>query len=236
MKVELKDIELPTSWDEINGETLQKLILIETEGKDNIEVVRQYIAAVSTIAPEFIKYLDVNAIEKIYPKISFLFSETPNKNKDNKDDIILTIDGVEHRIFNEDIVTVLEWVELNNLEGFAEAIKNLDTVLPVLLRPVKEIVGGKHILEEYDADMALIYSPQLLQTITAEQVYQVLDFFLRSEQGFLKNSTNSLRKEMVEMEKILIKDGGGTTLSGKLQKKELMEALEKLKKLGLKSS
>jgi len=230
MKVELKDIELPTMWEDVDGEMLEKLLNIQTDKRENVDIVRDYIAIVADIPQEFVKHIDGDIINKIYPKISFLFDKNPEGASTN---FTLQIEGVEYAIFNEDVVTVGEWLETVGIESFTKGIQNLSTVLPVFIRPIKEKVGDKYLLEEYNADKALVYSSELLKAITAPQVYAVMGFFLTIEKELLKNTQVSLTQE-VEKLQISQKNGGGTTQSGNSLKKEHMELLEKLKKLELK--
>ena len=85
MKVKFEDVILPTCNEEINGHMLQKIIQVENKG-DEIDVIRKYIRILCDLEPGIEKYIDIDTIKYIWPKISFILTDTHKFDKDKRDE------------------------------------------------------------------------------------------------------------------------------------------------------
>lgn len=212
IKIGKEKYECPDRWSEVsikkyNG-ILEILKLKEGDLRKNIKII----SLLSGIDIEILYNLPVNELNKL--PLDFL-----NKLPDKKELSLVNICGEEYGIIpNLKFMSLGEYIDLDELCKDAE--KNFIDILSILLRKVKEKEekDGELIsyeIEEYDIKTIPKRKKIFEDELDIETAFSITNFFLYSEDGYLRNMTKYLLyqikkiKRKKKIRQILMKDGDG---------------------------
>lgn len=193
MKVELLDIEVPTSWDEITLRQFKKIMKIN-EKDDLVDRIQDYIETILPLNKELISMLEINHYEMIWEKLNWIENIEIKPLKDK----MFEIDGILYGLAQEDYLTLVEYIEASSYSN-NNYIDNLEKVVVALLRPVKEKKKyKKYDLEPYDMKACNDRVDIMLDNCPADVAYTVLDFFLGTVKIYLKDIQRGLKTKTKE--------------------------------------
>jgi len=224
-EVELKPINVPTSWDNISLGTYQKLqeyykSLKEDEPIDTIK----FIALLSNYSEDEVLLLPVAFVNSIVLKLDFL-KKIPNPDVSNK----ITISGETYYLQTMEEMKFGEFTDVNM------SIKNnpndYASILAILCRKSGEIYDQEFINKKFEE------RKKLFESISVNQALSVLGFFLKYYEQYRIPSRDCINQVKQEVESYaksiedLLKNGAYRGLSTFFAKRKLKKYQKLLKQI-----
>jgi len=160
------NINVPTELNEITLKQYQKFLKVQDSSKDNNFIQTKMIEIFCRVKPQdalSIKLSDANRIANL---ISNMFEEKPDLVKS------FYLGGVEYGFVPDlDEITLGEYIDLDTYMGDWE---NIHTAMNVLYRPIKQKLGDKYLIEDYNVE-----TKDLLLHMPMDAVYGSIIFFYR---------------------------------------------------------
>lgn len=190
---------LPTSFSEVNIETYSKIVSIDS----TIEGVERYVKVISIltgIEEEIVKTIKLEHMNLIQNNIQFMF-------KNDNIEIVdrFEIDGVKYG-FNYELgkITFGEFIDLDDFSRPEEINKNMDILLAILYRPIKEINKDDYEILEYDDETVRERADIFKTKLTMDKALGGLVFFsLLNATTILNTPDYSSKKLMMEMRELM---------------------------------
>lgn len=202
MKVTLEDLQVPTSWDELNLQQLKEISSITEE--DKLVRLREYVKVVLDLEDKLIDCMEVEQLLEIWKHINFI----EQKEIMRSDDKIFEVDGKKFGLVQGDYMKLIEYVEA--VAYIANPIENFEKIVVALLRPIlTEDEYGNYTIEDYDMVECNARQQFMLEKCSAPVAYQVLDFFLLTIQDYIKDTLTSLEETIKEENNGSVKNGDG---------------------------
>lgn len=224
-EVELKPINIPTSWDEITLGTYQKLQEYYKSLKDDepIDTIK-FIALLSNYSEDEVLLLPVAFVNNIVLKLDFL-KKIPNPNVSNK----ITISGETYYLLNMDEMKFGEFTDVNM------SIKNnpndYASILAILCRKPNEIYDQEFINKRFEERKTMF------ENISVNQALSVLGFFLKYYEQYKIPSVDCINQVKQEVESYAnsiensLKSGDFSALSTFFAKRKLKKYQKLLKQI-----
>jgi len=160
------NINVPTELNEITLKQYQKFLKVQDSSKDNNFIQTKMIEIFCRVKPQdalSIKLSDANRIANL---ISNMFEEKPDLVKS------FYLGGVEYGFVPDlDEITLGEYIDLDTYMGDWE---NIHTAMNVLYRPIKQKLGDKYLIEDYNVE-----TKDLLLHMPMDAVFGSIIFFYR---------------------------------------------------------
>ncbi len=160
------NINVPTELNEITLKQYQKFLKVQDSSKDNNFIQTKMIEIFCRVKPQdalSIKLSDANRIANL---ISNMFEEKPDLVKS------FYLGGVEYGFVPDlDEITLGEYIDLDTYMGDWE---NIHTAMNVLYRPIKQKLGDKYLIEDYNVE-----TKDLLLQMPMDAVFGSIIFFYR---------------------------------------------------------
>lgn len=224
-EVELKPINIPTSWDEVKLGTYQKLQEYYKSLKDDepIDTIK-FIALLSNYSEDEVLLLPVAFVNNIVLKLDFL-KKIPNPNVSNK----ITISGETYYLLNMDEMKFGEFTDVNM------SIKNnpndYASILAILCRKPNEIYDQEFINKRFEERKTMF------ENISVNQALSVLGFFLKYYEQYKIPSVDCINQVKQEVESYAnniensLKNGDYSALSTFFAKRKLKKYQKLLKQI-----
>lgn len=224
-EVELKPINIPTSWDEVKLGTYQKLQEYYKSLKDDepIDTIK-FIALLSNYTEDEVLLLPVAFVNNIVLKLDFL-KKIPNPNVSNK----ITISGETYYLLNMDEMKFGEFTDVNM------SIKNnpndYASILAILCRKPNEIYDQEFINKRFEERKTMF------ENISVNQALSVLGFFLKYYEQYKIPSVDCINQVKQEVESYAnniensLKNGDYSALSTFFAKRKLKKYKKLLKQI-----
>lgn len=224
-EVELKPINIPTSWDEVKLGTYQKLQEYYKSLKDDepIDTIK-FIALLSNYSEDEVLLLPVAFINSIVLKLDFL-KKIPNPNVSNK----ITISGETYYLLNMDEMKFGEFTDVNM------SIKNnpndYASILAILCRKPNEVYDQEFINKRFEERKTMF------ENISVNQALSVLGFFLKYYEQYKIPSVDCINQVKQEVESYAnniensLKNGDYSALSTFFAKRKLKKYQKLLKQI-----
>ena len=160
------NINVPTELNQITLKQYQKFLKVQDSSKDNNFIQTKMIEIFCRVKPQdalSIKLSDANRIANL---ISNMFEEKPDLVKS------FYLGGVEYGFVPDlDEITLGEYIDLDTYMGDWE---NIHTAMNVLYRPIKQKLGDKYLIEDYNVE-----TKDLLLHMPMDAVFGSIIFFYR---------------------------------------------------------
>lgn len=176
------NINVPTELNEITLKQYQKFLKVQDSSKDNNFIQTKMIEIFCMVKPQdalSIKLSDANRIANL---ISNMFEEKPDLVKS------FYLGGVEYGFVPDlDEITLGEYIDLDTYMGDWE---NIHTAMNVLYRPIKQKLGDKYLIEDYNVE-----TKDLLLHMPMDAVFGSIIFFYRLGIELSKTMMNYLENK-----------------------------------------
>ncbi len=219
MKMKLENVSLPTCNEHLNIEQLQKIALIDSSLED-IDRFKEAVTIITDLSREIVDMLGEEDLIKISKHISFIYDDNPEIYTIDKN-TIWTIDNVDYGVIKEDF-KLIEWLETLNISTDTDLLKSLPTMLPVIIRRIKEKNGDEYILEDYNSNNVEMEYSILKDYFNGKDIFSICFFLSKLVMTLLiKTSGISRLNQMTKELKNKLnntgfqKDGDGSQLDGK---------------------
>jgi len=137
------NINVPTELNEITLKQYQKFLKVQ-DSKDNNFIQTKMIEIFCRVKPQDALNIKLSDANRIANLISNMFEEKPDLVKS------FYLGGVEYGFVPDlDEITLGEYIDLDTYMGDWE---NIHTAMNVLYRPIKQKLGDKYLIEDYNVE------------------------------------------------------------------------------------
>ena len=159
------NINVPTELNEITLKQYQKFLKVQ-DSKDNNFIQTKMIEIFCRVKPQDALNIKLSDANRIASLISNMFEQKPDLVKS------FYLGGIEYGFVPDlDEITLGEYIDLDTYMGDWE---NIHTAMNVLYRPVKQKLGDKYLIEDYNVET----KDDLLQ-MPMDAVFGSIIFFYR---------------------------------------------------------
>ncbi len=175
------NINVPTELNEITLKQYQKFLKVQ-DSKDNNFIQTKMIEIFCRVKPQDALNIKLSDANRIANLISNMFEEKPDLVKS------FYLGGVEYGFVPDlDEITLGEYIDLDTYMGDWE---NIHTAMNVLYRPIKQKLGDKYLIEDYNVET----KDHLLQ-MPMDAVFGSIIFFYRLGIELSKTMMNYLENK-----------------------------------------
>ena len=141
MKVELT---VPSDLSEISLKQYQKFLKLQEKNEDSYFLQCKMIEIFCNLDAKNVRMLKVGDANKVVDVLNNMFEKKPDLTKTFK------IDGVEYGMIPDlDNISLGEYIDLDT---YISDWQNMDIAMNVLYRPIKDKIGDKYTIVDYDVD------------------------------------------------------------------------------------
>ena len=160
------NINVPTELNEITLKQYQKFLKVQNSSKDNNFIQSKMIEIFCRIKTQDALNIKLSDADRIANLISNMFEEKPDLVKS------FYLGGVEYGFVPDlDEITLGEYIDLDTYMGDWD---NIHTAMNVLYRPIKQKLGDKYLIEDYNVE-----TKDLLLHMPMDAVFGSIIFFYR---------------------------------------------------------
>ena len=193
------NINVPTELNEITLKQYQKFLKVQNSSKDNNFIQSKMIEIFCRIKTQDALNIKLSDADRIATLITNMFEEKPDLVKS------FYLGGVEYGFVPDlDEITLGEYIDLDTYMGDWD---NIHTAMNVLYRPIKQKLGDKYLIEDYNVE-----TKDLLLQMPMDAVFGSIIFFYHLGIDLSKTMMNYLEKEEGNLQVHdldLLKNGGG---------------------------
>ena len=158
------ELTIPSSLSEISLKQYKKFLKIQESNEDSYFLQCKMIEIFCNLDAKSVRLLKLTDADRVVQIINKMFEEKPQLIRTFK------LGGIEYGIIpNLDEISLGEYVDLDTYMGDWQ---NMQIAMNVLFRPIKEKIGDKYLIKDYDVE-----SKDLLQEIPMDVVFSAV-FFL----------------------------------------------------------
>jgi len=141
MKVELT---VPSDLSEISLKQYQKFLKLQDSNEDSYFLQCKMIEIFCNLDAKNVRMLKVGDANKVVDVLNNMFEKKPDLTRTFK------IDGVEYGMIPDlDNISLGEYIDLDT---YISDWQNMDIAMNVLYRPIKDKIGDKYTIVDYDVD------------------------------------------------------------------------------------
>ena len=193
------NINVPTELNEITLKQYQKFLKVQDSKQNNTFLQTKIIEIFCNVKMQDALNIKLSDADRIAGLISNMFDQKPDLVKS------FWLNNVEYGFVPDlDEITLGEYIDLDTYMGEWE---NIQIAMNVLYRPIKQKLGEKYLIEEYDPD-----KKDRLINMPMDAVFGSIIFFYRLGIELSKTMMNYLEKEEGNLrvhDLDLLKNGGG---------------------------
>jgi len=193
------NINVPTELNEITLKQYQKFLKVQDSKQNNTFLQTKIIEIFCNVKMQDALNIKLSDADRIAGLISNMFDQKPDLVKS------FWLNNVEYGFVPDlDEITLGEYIDLDTYMGEWE---NIQIAMNVLYRPIKQKLGEKYLIEEYDPD-----TKDRLINMPMDAVFGSIIFFYRLGIELSKTMMNYLEKEEGNLQVHdldLLKNGGG---------------------------
>lgn len=176
------NINVPTELNEITLKQYQKFLKVQNSSKDNNFIQSKMIEIFCRIKTQDALNIKLSDADRIATLISNMFEEKPDLVKS------FYLGGVEYGFVPDlDEITLGEYIDLDTYMGDWD---NIHTAMNVLYRPIKQKLGDKYLIEDYNVE-----TKDLLLHMPMDAVFGSIIFFYRLGIDLSKTMMNYLENK-----------------------------------------
>jgi len=158
------ELTIPSSLSEISLKQYKKFLKIQESNEDSYFLQCKMIEIFCNLDAKSVRLLKLTDADRVVQIINKMFEEKPKLIRTFK------LGGIEYGLIpNLDEISLGEYVDLDTYMGDWQ---NMQIAMNVLFRPIKEKIGDKYLIKDYDVE-----SKDLLQEIPMDVVFGC-SFFL----------------------------------------------------------
>jgi len=158
------ELTIPSSLSEISLKQYKKFLKIQESNEDSYFLQCKMIEIFCNLDAKSVRLLKLTDADRVVQIINKMFEEKPKLIRTFK------LGGIEYGLIpNLDEISLGEYVDLDTYMGDWQ---NMQIAMNVLFRPIKEKIGDKYLIKDYDVE-----SKDLLQEIPMDVVFGAV-FFL----------------------------------------------------------
>tara|TARA_R110002096_G_scaffold168486_4_gene339308 strand:+ start:1757 stop:2410 length:654 start_codon:yes stop_codon:yes gene_type:complete len=213
MKVELT---IPSSLSEISLKQYQKFLKIQEKNDDSYFLQCKMIEIFCNLDAKTVRLLKFTDANKVIQILSDMFEEKPNLTH------TFELGGIEYGFIpNLDSMSLGEYIDLDTYMGDWQ---NMQIAMNVLYRPIKEKIGDKYLIKDYD-----IESKEVMKDMPVDIVLGSVFFFYNLGIELSKTMMDSLEDKQMESwtEHLTFQENGGGMKASSLHSLKTM--LDELK-------
>ena len=193
------NINVPTELNEITLKQYQKFLKVQDSKQNNNFIQTKMIEIFCNVKMQDALNIKLSDADRIASLISNMFDQKPDLVKS------FWLNNVEYGFVPDlDEITLGEYIDLDTYMGEWE---NIQIAMNVLYRPIKQKLGEKYLIEEYNPD-----KKDRLINMPMDAVFGSIIFFYRLGIELSKTMMNYLEKEEGNLQVRdldLLKNGGG---------------------------
>lgn len=176
------NINVPTELNEITLKQYQKFLKVQNSSKDNNLIQSKMIEIFCRIKTQDALNIKLSDADRIATLISNMFEEKPDLVKS------FYLGGVEYGFVPDlDEITLGEYIDLDTYMGDWD---NIHTAMNVLYRPIKQKLGDKYLIEDYNVE-----TKDLLLHMPMDAVFGSIIFFYHLGIDLSKTMMNYLENK-----------------------------------------
>ena len=176
------NINVPTELNEITLKQYQKFLKVQNSSKDNNFIQSKMIEIFCRIKTQDALNIKLSDADRIATLISNMFEEKPDLVKS------FYLGGVEYGFVPDlDEITLGEYIDLDTYMGDWD---NIHTAMNVLYRPIKQKLGDKYLIEDYNVE-----TKDLLLQMPMDAVFGSIIFFYHLGIDLSKTMMNYLENK-----------------------------------------
>jgi len=176
------NINVPTELNEITLKQYQKFLKVQNSSKDNNLIQSKMIEIFCKIKTQDVLNIKLSDADRIANLISNMFEEKPDLVKS------FYLGGVEYGFVPDlDEITLGEYIDLDTYMGDWD---NIHTAMNVLYRPIKQKLGDKYLIEDYNVE-----TKDLLLQMPMDAVFGSIIFFYHLGIDLSKTMMNYLENK-----------------------------------------
>ena len=158
------ELTIPSSLSEISLKQYKKFLKIQESNEDSYFLQCKMIEIFCNLDAKSVRLLKLTDADRVVQIINKMFEEKPQLIRTFK------LGGIEYGLIpNLDEISLGEYVDLDTYMGDWQ---NMQIAMNVLFRPIKEKIGDKYLIKDYDVE-----SKDLLQEIQIHVVFGAVFFF-----------------------------------------------------------
>ncbi len=193
------NINVPTELNEITLKQYQKFLKVQDSKQNNTFLQTKMIEIFCNVKMQDALNIKLSDADRISSLISKMFEQKPDLVKS------FWLNNVEYGFVPDlDEITLGEYIDLDTYMGEWE---NIQIAMNVLYRPIKQKLGQKYLIEEYDPD-----TKDKLINMPMDAVFGSIIFFYRlgielskTMMNYLENEGGNLQVQGLDF----LKNGGG---------------------------
>jgi len=193
------NINVPTELNEITLKQYQEFLKVQDKSQDNHFIQTKMIEIFCRVKPQDALNIKLSDADRIAKIISDIFEQKPNLQKS------FWLNNVEYGFVPDlDEITLGEYIDLDTYMGNWDQI---EIAMNVLYRPIKQKLGDKYLIENYDPD-----KKDRLVNMPMDAVFGSILFFYRLGIELSQTMMNYLENKEVKLqvpELDLLKNGAG---------------------------
>lgn len=176
------NINVPTELNEITLKQYQKFLKVQDEGNDNHFIQTKMIEIFCRVKPQDALNIKLSDADRIAKIISDMFEQKPGLQKS------FWLNNVEYGFVPDlDEITLGEYIDLDTYMGDWD---NIEIAMNVLYRPIKQKLGEKYLIEDYNPDLK-----DRLVNMPMDAVFGSILFFYRLGIELSKTMMNYLENK-----------------------------------------
>ncbi len=176
------NINVPTELNEITLKQYQKFLKVQNSSKDNNFIQSKMIEIFCRVKPQDALNIKLSDADRIATLISNMFEEKPDLVKS------FYLGGVEYGFVPDlDEITLGEYIDLDTYMGDWD---NIHTAMNVLYRPIKQKLGDKYLIEDYNVE-----TKDILLQMPMDAVFGSIIFFYHLGIDLSKTMMNYLENK-----------------------------------------
>lgn len=176
------NINVPTELNEITLKQYQKFLKVQGEGKDNNFIQTKMIEIFCRVKAQDALNIRLSDADRIAKIISDMFEQKPGLQKS------FWLNNVEYGFVPDlDEITLGEYIDLDTYMGDWD---NIEIAMNVLYRPIKQKLGEKYLIEDYNPDLK-----DRLVNMPMDAVFGSILFFYRLGIELSKTMMNYLENK-----------------------------------------
>jgi hypothetical protein len=193
------NIHVPTELNEITLKQYQRFLKVQDEAKNNNFIQTKMIEIFCGVKPQDALNIKLSDADRIAKIISNMFEQKPDLRKS------FWLNNIEYGFVPDlDEITLGEYIDLDTYMGDWDQI---EIAMNVLYRPIKQKLGEKYLIEDYDPD-----KKNRLTNMPMDAVFGSILFFYRLGIELSQTMMNYLENKEVKLqvpELDLLKNGVG---------------------------
>lgn len=176
------NINVPTELNEITLKQYQKFLKVQGEGKNNNFIQTKMIEIFCRVKPQDALNIRLSDADRIAKIISDMFEQKPSLQKS------FWLNNIEYGFVPDlDEITLGEYIDLDTYMGDWD---NIEIAMNVLYRPIKQKLGEKYLIEDYNPDLK-----DRLVNMPMDAVFGSILFFYRLGIELSKTMMNYLENK-----------------------------------------